>query len=350
MNHKESVERILDDRKINNSKKVIRWGIFGAGNISSTFATALNSMEEVKLAAVASRDLHRAEEFANRFGIDKAYGSYEELAEDPDLDVVYIGTPHPEHRENAALCIKHGKAVLCEKSFTLNERDSQYLIELAREHKVFLMEAMWTKFLPVTRKVKDWLKEGRIGKIRHMKVSFGFYTEFNPESRLYSPELGGGALLDVGVYPITYAIHMMDSLPEQVLSSAVLGKTGVDEQNVILMKFSGGILAELSSAVSAEIGYDAEIIGDKGRIYVPRFWCAEEAMLYNSKNELEEAVEMPFPVNGYVYEAEEVNNCLQEGLKESKQLPLQDTLAIMGIMDAIRSEWGLTYPQEKATQ
>ena len=326
--------------------EVIRWGIIGAGNISSTFATALNSMRDVKLAAVASRNLNRAEEFAKKFGIDKAYGSYEELAADPEIDVIYIGTPHPEHKENAALCIKHGKAVLCEKSFTLNEKDSLYLTTLAAEHRVFLMEAMWTKFLPVTRKVKEWLKEGRIGELRHIRASFGFYTEFNPDSRLYNPELGGGALLDVGVYPITYVIHMVDCLPEQVLSSAVIGKTGVDERNVILMKFPQGILAELSSAVSAEIGYDAEIIGDKGRIYVPRFWCAEEAMLYNSRNELEETIEFPFQVNGYVHEAEEVNRCLREGLLESTLLPLKDTLSIMRIMDGIRSEWGLKYPGE----
>lgn len=326
--------------------EVIRWGIIGAGNISSTFATALNSMRDVKLAAVASRNLNRAEEFAKKFGIDKAYGSYEELAADPEIDVIYIGTPHPEHKENAALCIKHGKAVLCEKSFTLNEKDSLYLTTLAAEHRVFLMEAMWTKFLPVTRKVKEWLKEGRIGELRHIRASFGFHTEFNPDSRLYNPELGGGALLDVGVYPITYVIHMVDCLPEQVLSSAVIGKTGVDERNVILMKFPQGILAELSSAVSAEIGYDAEMIGDKGRIYVPRFWCAEEAMLYNSRNELEETIEFPFQVNGYVHEAEEVNRCLREGLLESKLLPLKDTLSIMRIMDGIRSEWGLKYPEE----
>ena len=329
--------------------KTIRWGIIGAGRISSVFATALNSMKDTKLAAIASRDLSRAEEFAGRFHIDKAYGSYEELVRDPEVDVIYIGTPHPEHRENAALCISHGKAVLCEKSFTLNGKDSRYLVNLAKEHKVFLMEAMWTKFLPVTGKVKEWLKEERIGEIKHMKVSFGFYSEFDPSSRLYNPELGGGALLDVGVYPISYVIHLLERLPNQVLSSAVLGTTGVDEQNVILMRFDNGILADISSAVSAEIGNDAEIIGTKGRIYVPSFWCAEEAMLYNASNELVEICELPFPVNGYVYEAEEVNHCIREGCLESALLPLQDTLDIMDIMDGLRAEWGLSYPQERAS-
>lgn len=330
--------------------KTIRWGIIGAGRISSVFATALNSMKDTKLVAVASRDLSRAEEFAERFQIEKAYGSYEELVNDPEVDVIYIGTPHPEHKANAALCISHGKAVLCEKSFTLNGKDSRYLINLAKEHKVFLMEAMWTKFLPITKRVKEWLKEGRIGEIKHLKVPFGFQAEFDPESRLYNPELGGGALLDVGVYPITYVIHMLERLPDQILSSAVLGATGVDEQNVILMKFNNGILADISSAVSAEIGHDAEIIGTQGRIYVPSFWCAEDAMLYDTANELVETCELPFPVNGYVYEAEEVNRCIRDGLLESELLPLQDTLDIMDLMDGLRAEWGLTYPQERATE
>ncbi len=332
------------------SKRAIRWGIIGTGNICSVFATALSSMEGVRLAAVASRDLKRAEEFAKRFGFDRAYGSYEELAKDPEVEVIYIGTPHPEHRENAALCIRNGKGILCEKPFTLNGKDSRYLAGLATEHGVFLMEAMWTKFLPVTCKVKEWLKEGRIGNIKHVKASFGFYSEFNPEGRLYNPRLGGGALLDVGVYPISYVIHMVDRLPEQVFSSALFGRTGVDEQNGILMKFPQGILAQISSAVSAEIGQDAEIIGTEGRIYVPRFWSAEEAMLYNADNELVENIEEPFQVNGYVYEAEEVNRCLREGLIESKLLPLKDTLAIMEIMDQLRAEWGLIYPQEKDEQ
>ncbi len=327
--------------------KTIRWGIIGAGNISSTFAAALNSMEHTRLAAVASRSLTRAEEFARRFSVDKAYGSYEELAKDPEIDVIYVGTLHPEHRENAALCIRHGKAVLCEKPFTLNAEDCRELIRLAGEYRVFLMEAMWTKFLPVTSKVRQWLREGRIGEIRHFKASFGFYSEFNKDSRLYNPHLAGGALLDVGVYPISYAIHMLDRLPNQALSSAILGRTGVDEQNIIILKYENGILADLSSAISADTGNDAEIIGDKGRIFVPKFWAAEEAMLYNSSNELVETFEMPFTVNGYVYEAEEVNRCLREGRLESERLSLKDTLGIMELMDSIRADWGLVYPQEQ---
>ena len=325
--------------------KTIKWGIISAGRISATFATALSSMEGTKIVAVAARDLQRAQEFADKFHIEKAYGSYEELAKDPDIDVVYIGTPHSEHKANSALCIMNGKAVLCEKPFTLNQYETKELITLAQKNKVFLMEAMWTKFLPATNKVKQWLEEKRIGTIKHFKISFGYYSEFDYNSRLFDPNIAGGALLDVGIYPITYVIHMMNKLPDQVISSAMFGKSNVDEQNVIIFKYQEeGILADLSSSVSAEVGKDAYIVGDKGKIKVPNFWMAEGAELYDEQEILVE----PFKTNGYVYEAEEVNRCLREGKIESDIVPLQDTLAIIKVMDEIRSQWGLIYPQEKS--
>ncbi|HKL99718.1 MAG TPA: Gfo/Idh/MocA family oxidoreductase [Mobilitalea sp.] len=327
--------------------KTIHWGILGAGNIAATFATAINYLEASKLTAIASRNLDKAKKFADRFHIDKAYGSYEELVQDPEIDVIYIATPHTEHKTNAAMCITNGKAVLCEKPFTLNAGDSEFLISLAREHKVFLMEAMWTKFLPVTRMVKNWLKEGRIGEIRHFKVSFGYHSDFDINSRIYNPDLAGGALLDVGVYPISYVIHMMDRLPDQVISSAVIGRSGVDEQNIIILKYDNGVLADLSSAVSVETGYDAVIMGDKGKIIIPSFWEAQSAELYDNNNTLLDTYKYPFTSNGYAYEAEEVSQCLRDGKLESDIIPLKDTLDIMKIMDEIRAQWGLTYPQEQ---
>ncbi|HKL80588.1 MAG TPA: Gfo/Idh/MocA family oxidoreductase [Mobilitalea sp.] len=327
--------------------KIIHWGIIGAGNIASTFATAINSLETSKLTAIASRNMDKAKKFAERFHIDKAYGSYEELVQDPEIDVIYIATPHTEHKANATMCITNGKAVLCEKPFTLNAGDSEYLISLAREYKVFLMEAMWTKFLPVTRMVKNWLKEGRIGEIRHFKLSFGYQTAFDINSRIYNPDLAGGALLDVGVYPISYVIHMMDRLPDQVISSAVIGRSGVDEQNVIILKYDNGVLADLSSAISVETGDDAVIFGDKGKIVIPGFWEAQSAELYDNHNTLVDTYTYPFASNGYVYEAEEVSQCLRDGKLESDMIPLKDTLDIMKIMDEIRAQWGLTYPQEQ---
>lgn len=327
--------------------ETIKWGIIGAGNISSTFATALNSLENTKLVAVAARDFNRAKEFALQFQVEKAYGSYEELARDSEIDVVYIGTPHTEHLANAKLCIRNQKAVLCEKPFTLNCKQSEYLIRLAKEKQVFLMEAMWTKFLPVTRKVKEWISDKRIGDPKHFKISFGFYAEFQREHRLFHPKLGGGALLDVGIYPITYVVHLLGKLPDSIISSAVIGKTGVDDQNVIILKYNEGILCDLSSAISAEIGKDAVIVGDKGRIVIPNFWAADKASLYDVDNNLVEYYSKPFAMNGYEYEAEEVNACLRDKKTESEIIPLANTIEIMKLMDQIRADWGLVYPQEQ---
>ncbi len=326
--------------------KTIKWGIIGAGNISGTFAAALKQMEYTELAAVASRDINKAKKFAGKFGVEKAYGSYEELAKDPDIDVVYVGTPHTEHKPNSELCIINGKSVLCEKPFTINGNEAKYLMDLAREHHVFLMEAMWTKFLPVTRKVKEWLAEGKIGKIKKMQVGFGFTVPYDESSRLYNYDLAGGALLDAGVYPITYAVHLMDKLPIQVSSAAVFLKNGIDEQNCILFKFDNDVLAMISSGINAEVGREAIIIGDKGRIIVPEFWTADKAFIYDTDGKELETYQEDGRINGYEFQAYEVNECIRNGKPESSGNPLQETLDIMLIMDGIRAEWGLKYRQE----
>jgi predicted dehydrogenase len=330
--------------------KNISWGILGTGSIAAKFATALQSVEGCSLTAVASRSDSRAKEFADRFKAEKAYGSYEELAGDQDIDVIYIAVPHTEHKNTAALCIQNNKAVLCEKPFTLNVKDSEYLINLAREHKVFLMEAMWTKLLPANLRVKHWIDDGRIGKVLHIKASFGFHADFDINSRLYNPALGGGALLDVGVYPISYATFLLGKMPDNIVSRAIIGKSQVDEQNVIILQYKDNVLADLSSSISAEIGNDALIVGEKGIIKVERFWMASSAKLYDNKYQCLDTFDEPFRANGYEYEAEEVNRCLREGLLESPFNPLNVTLDNMKIMDEIRAQWGLIYPQEQFTK
>ena len=326
--------------------RTIRWGIIGAGHIAVKFATALNSLTDTELTAIASRSIDKAYEFAERFHVGKAYGSYEELVKDSDIDVIYIATPHTEHKKNASLCITHGKAVLCEKSFTVNQREAEVLITLAKEHKIFLMEAMWTKFLPVTRMVKQWIDEKRIGKVKYLQASFGFQSEFNPSSRLYDLHLAGGALLDVGVYPISYATFLMGRMPDKVVSSAVLGRSKVDEMNAIILQYEDGTIAELSSSITGNIGTDATIVGEKGRIFVPTFWSAEKAELYDSNGKLVETYALPFTSNGFVYEIEEVNRCLREGKLQSDVIPHEETLAVMKLMDGLRADWGLVYPTE----
>jgi dihydrodiol dehydrogenase / D-xylose 1-dehydrogenase (NADP) len=326
--------------------KEIRWGIIGAGRISTKFATALTGMDNTKLVAIASRNKNNAIEFANKFGIEKSYGSYEELVRDPDIDVIYIGTPNTEHKKNAELCIMNKKAVLCEKPFAINESESQYLVDLAKKNQVFLMEAMWTKFLPATKKVKEWIDLGRIGNVLKLDINFGFQSDFDASSRLYNLDLAGGALLDVGIYPIAYSIYLMNQLPIEVKSSAIIGRSGVDEQNAIIFNFENKAIATLSSAISAEVGQDATIIGDKGRIIVPTFWRADQAFLYNTDGNLIETFSEETRINGYEHEAFEVNSCLVSGKLESEVIPLNDTLNIVKIMDSLRHEWGVKYKQE----
>lgn len=326
--------------------RTIKWGIIGTGSISSKFAKALTQMKDTQLIAAASRSEEKARAFTEQFGIEKAYGSYEELAKDPDIDVVYIGTPHTEHKANSELCIKNKKAVLCEKPFTLNGKETKYLMDLAKEHNVFLMEAMWTKFLPANRKVKQWLAEEKVGKIKKIQASFGFNVPYNEKNRLYNYDLAGGALLDAGVYPITYAVYLMEKLPVQVLSTGIFLENGIDVQNGILFKFDNDVLAMISSAVNAQIGQDAIIIGDNGRIVVPRFLTASKAYVYDKDGNEIEVFEEEGRINGYEYEAYEVNDCIRSKKTESSINPLKDTFDIMLIMDSIRQEWGLKYKQE----
>lgn len=326
--------------------KTINWGIIGAGYISSKFAAALKEMENTNIRAIASRDIKKAQGFAKEFGADTAYGSYEELVKDPSIDVVYIGTPHTEHMSNSELCIVNKKAVLCEKPFTLNAKDTKYLMELAKENNVFLMEAMWTKFLPVTNKVKEWIAEGKIGTVKRIDIGFGFSNPVDYSSRMFNYDLAGGALLDMGVYPITYAIDIMGSLPVKIESYAGILENGVDEHNLSMFQFENGAIAALSSAVSVNVGKSAVYVGDKGKIEVDEFWVADKAHVYDNGGNLIETFIEESRINGYEFEAYEVNRCLREGKLESDRLPLKDTLDIMEIMDGMRAKWGLKYKQE----
>ncbi len=326
--------------------QTIRWGIIGAGRISSAFAKALNQIENVEITAIGSKDLTRAKKFADKFNIKKAYKSYEELVQDEEIDVVYIGTPHTEHKKNSILCLNNKKSVLCEKPFTVNADETKELIDLAKSKNLFLMEAMWTKFLPTNKKVTEWIESGIIGKITTINASFGFYNETNEENRLFNKNLAGGALLDVGIYPVTYATQIMKQLPSTILSSSIIGNTGVDEQNSIIFKYDNDVIANLASAISSNLGSDAIIIGTKGKIQINAFFRAESASLYIGE-ELIETFTSPFEINGYEYEALEVCNCIRSGLTESKINPLKDTLEIMTILDTIRKQWNLKYPCEE---
>ncbi|WP_139993307.1 Gfo/Idh/MocA family protein [Paenibacillus paridis] len=326
--------------------QTIKWGILGPGWISSKFAADLAYAEGAELVAVGGRNLEKAESFAKRFNIPRAYGSVEELAQDAEIDIVYVGTLHPIHKENVLALLRAGKAVICEKPFTMNAAEAKEIIDVAREKQVFLMEAMWTRFLPPILKVKEWLAADKIGEVRLVKADFGFDIGWAPESRLLDPALGGGALLDAGIYPVSFASLIYGTAPAKIMSSARLGQTGVDEQFSLLFEYEGGRTAALNGAVQLGMVSDAYIYGTKGYIHVPNFLFGKSATLHAKDAEPESFVD-DRKAEGYAFEAEEAMKALREGRLESSAIPLDETLAIMNTLDTIRKQWGLRYPADE---
>lgn len=322
-----------------------RWGILGTGSIARQFAAGLAALPDHALAAVGSRSQASADAFAARHGAARAHASYEALAADPAVDAIYIATPHPLHRDNAVLCLDHGKAVLCEKPFAVTGDQAEAMIAAARRSRRFLMEAMWTRFLPATRQVARWLADGAIGVPRLLAIDFGFRCGWDPASRLLSPALAGGALLDVGIYTLDYAHLVFGRQPDAFTAKAHLGETGVDEQTAIVASYPGGALASLTCAIRTNTPHDVWIHGTEGRIHVPNFWRATAATLIPAGKEPQTAT-LPFGGNGYEYQAAEVARCVRAGLAESELMPLAETLATMRTMDAIRAQIGLRYPLE----
>ena len=323
----------------------IRWAILGTGSVAHQFARGLADAHDVSLVAVGSRSGETADAFADEFDIPRRHASYEALAADPDVDAVYVSTPHPFHMDNSMLLLEQGKAVLCEKPFTMNAEQAQTVIGVAREHGMFLMEAMWTRYIPAVVRARELVAEGAIGDVRMVQADFGFRASMNPESRLFNKDLGGGALLDVGIYVLSLASMVLGPKPEEVVATAQLGETGVDEQSAVLLKYAGGELAVLSCAVCTRTTVEATLFGTDGsiRLHSPFF---KSAGLTVTRGRNQELVELPLQGNGYNYEADEVGRCLRAGDKESAVMPLDESLALMHLMDQIRSQWGLIYPME----
>jgi predicted dehydrogenase len=321
--------------------------MLGTGSIADKFATGLRDTPDAVLAGVGSRSLDTAQAFAARFGTPKAYGSYQELAADPDIDIVYIATPHPMHRAAARLCLEAGKAVLCEKPFTLNAREAADLIGYARERGLFLMEAMWSRFLPAAQRFRRLIADGAIGEPRILHADFGFrHGTGDPAHRLFAPELGGGALLDVGVY-VTSLASWIFGRPSSIASVGHLGPTGVDEQVALLFGYQGGAFAQLSAAVRTETPQAVTLMGTDGSLRIHPLWWKPTTLTLTRSGKDAETIELPFDGNGYNYEAAEAGRCLREGLLESPTIPLDETLAIMETLDAVRAQWGLVYPGER---
>ncbi len=323
----------------------IRWGILGTGAIAAAFATALRQVTDATLFAVGSRSQTSADDFAQTHDVGRAFASYAELAADPDVDVVYIASPHTAHFEHTMLCLGAGKHVLCEKPFALNSTQTEQMVALAKHNGLFLMEAMWMRFIPLIIELRRRVDAGEIGPVRMIQADFGFRATRNPHSRLFNPELAGGALLDLGIYPLAFSALLLGA-PTEITSLANIGTTGVDEQSAYVLKHEGGELSVLASALRTQTSMSAWVYGTDGRIHLPKqFWRAKEMVLY--RNEMEtESIHLPYAGNGYQFEAQEVVDCLRAGKTESEIMPLRDSEALMGTMDTIRRQWGLKCPNE----
>ncbi len=323
----------------------IRWGILGTGNIARQFARGLTSVDGATLVAVGSRATETADAFGDEFAVPHRHSTYEALVADDDVDAIYVSTPHPFHKDNSILCLQNDKAVLCEKPFTVNAGEAAAVIDVARVQNCFLMEAMWTRFVPAVVRLRQLLAEGAIGEVRMIQADFGFRAGVNPEGRLFNLALGGGALLDVGIYSLSFASMILGAAPAQVVSTADMGETGVDEQSAFLLRYAGGQIAVLSCAVRTSTAIQVQIFGTEGSICVGSPFFKSESLTIKRGGE-ETVEQFPLDGNGYNYEAIEVGKCLREGRTESEIMPLDETLALMKLLDTIREPWGLKYPSD----
>jgi len=324
----------------------VRWGILGTGRIAKAFANALKDTPGAVLAGVGSRTLDSAQAFTAEFG-GTAYGSYEALAQADDIDLIYVGTPHPMHFENVRMALEAGKGVLCEKAFTVNRAEAEQLVALARAKNLFLMEAMWSRYLPGLAEVRRIVESGEIGKTVQVIADLGFASPAGPEHRLFNPALGGGALLDIGIYPLSIAVALLGPV-ESVVAQADIGATGVDEQTSFVLKHRGGGLSSCSCSLRAHLPSELTIAGDRGRVRMHTKFHHAQTVTVTGLDNVARTVDTPYLGNGYVHEVIEAQRCWQAGLIESPGMTHDDTLALMGVMDEIRRQIGLTYAADSA--
>ncbi len=325
--------------------KKLHWGILSTGYIATTFANDLQLLDDAEIVAVGSRTQEAADAFGQRFNIPHRFSSYEEVAAHPDVDIVYVGTPHSLHHDNSIMALDAGKHVLCEKAFTVNAAHAAEVIALARRKKLFLMDAIWSRFFPCYARLREMLSQGALGEVHLVLADFGFKPRYDPEGRLFNPALAGGALLDIGVYPVMLA-SMVLGAPEKIVTAAQMGPTGVDEQEGIVFSYGGGRMAVLAATFRATSTQEAHIIGSEGRIRLHRQFWHPPALGIAHGTGAEERVEFPVDGVGLHYEAAEVMRCIRTGKTESEIMPLDETLSIMQTLDTIRAAWGLRYPEE----
>ncbi len=322
----------------------MKFSILGPGGIAHSMAKAVKGLEGVEAYAVASRAYERAKEFADKWGYQKAYGSYEELVQDPEVELVYIATPHSHHYQYAKLCLEHGKHVLVEKAFTVNARQAQELIELGREKHLLVAEAMWTRYMPMGDILKEVLESGMIGEPMSITSSFGF--PLTHVERLVNPHLAGGALLDLGIYPITAALMTFPGEIKNVQTTAVMSEAGVDLRDSITLIFEGGQMAILYADMTAVTDCKSVIMGTKGYLELPVVNNWTEIRVFDKGRRLVKTIPAPPQINGYEYEVLACKEALKKGELECAKLPHTEIIRVMKLMDQIREAWGMKLPCE----
>jgi len=327
--------------------KNIRWGILGAGHIARKFVSDLKLVENAELIAIGARTRQSAEEFNKEFRAKYVHDSYEALVQNPEVDVIYIATPHNKHHECTLLCLQHNKAVLCEKPFAMNARQAAAMINMAKEKNLFLMEGLWTKFHPHFIKMQEMIKDGMLGEIKSVLINFGFKPVDPIPPRLFDPELGGGTVMDIGIYNVFMAMSVLGK-PDHIDAVMTPASSGVDEQCAILFRYKSGAMAQLFSSFSTNLDIAADISGTEGRIRLTnRFFEPSTTIQYYKERNMEVVAVEKEPGFGFQYEARHVNDCLRKGLTESPVMSFTDTLLLMETLDKIRGIAGIRYPSDK---
>jgi predicted dehydrogenase len=325
---------------------MIRWGILGAGNIARKLAADIALVDNAQLVAIGSRSSESAAAFVRDFPVQHVHHSYQELAANPDVDVIYVATPHSYHHENTLMCLENNKAVLCEKAFAVNYRQAKEMVDKAREKKIFLMEAMWTKFLPHYIKMKSVVDSGDLGDISSVLMNFGFRPRNPIPARLFEPALAGGTILDIGVYNVFITLSVLGK-PDEIIAHMTPASTGVDEQCSVLFRYKTGAMAQLFSSFVAHLPTEAEICGSGGRLKLTHRFYAPESRLewYPEKMDSKKEITFDYPQTGwgYHYEIKHVCDCLEKNLTESPVMTLDNTLEMMTVLDEIRKQAGIKY-------
>ena len=324
----------------------MKWGILATGTIAKKFADTINQMDSSEvLTAVGSRSIESARTFASTYNIPNYYDSYEKLAQDPDVDVIYISTPNNLHYENCITCLNAGKHVLCEKPFTTNAKQAEELYRLAEEKELFIMEAFWTRLLPIYVKLHELIAEGVIGEVKHARCEYGFIAKGARKDRKFNSGLGGGALLDIGIYNLGFLHMIMGAAPESFTSQVHINEYGTDDFSVLQLGYPGGKTAHTVQTIGMDTGRNAAVFGTKGSIVLDDYQMAQSMTIKPYEGDAYE-IQMPFDINGFEYQIRETSRCIAAGQSTSDRFTPEDSLAVLQLMDDIRASWGMKFDGE----